>query len=79
MRRLSMFSVKRQAQTLVEYALLISLIGIVVMAILAALGAKSRDVYVQMNTQIASTADRNVGQSKGLGLQQGTGIGNDDP
>ena len=47
---------EEEGQTLVEYGLLVSLIAIVVIAILAVLGRKARDVYVQVNTQMTSTA-----------------------
>jgi pilus assembly protein Flp/PilA len=50
------FLVEEEGQTLVEYGLLVSLIAIVAIAILAVLGRKARDVFVQVNTRMASTA-----------------------
>ncbi len=47
--------VEEEGQTLVEYGLLVSLIAIVAIAILAVLGQKARNVYVQINTRISST------------------------
>lgn len=46
---------EEEGQTLVEYGLLVSLIAIVAIAILAVLGRKTRDVFVQLNTRMTST------------------------
>jgi pilus assembly protein Flp/PilA len=48
--------IEEDGQTLVEYGLLVSLIAIVAIAILAVLGRKARDVFVQVNTRLTSTA-----------------------
>lgn len=50
------FFQEEEGQTLVEYGLLVSLIAIVAIAILAVLGQKARDVFVQVNTRMASTS-----------------------
>jgi pilus assembly protein Flp/PilA len=47
--------VEEDGQTLVEYGLLVSLIAVVAIAILAVLGRKARDVFVQVNTRMTST------------------------
>lgn len=47
---------EEEGQTLVEYGLLVSLIAIVAIAILAVLGRKARDVFVQVNTRMTSTS-----------------------
>ena len=47
---------EEEGQTLVEYGLLVSLIAIVAIAILAILGSKVRDVFVQTNTRMTSTS-----------------------
>jgi len=48
--------VEEDGQTLVEYGLLVSLIAIVAIAILAVLGQKARNVFVQVNTRMTSTS-----------------------
>lgn len=47
---------EEEGQTLVEYGLLVSLIAIVSIAILAVLGVKARNVFVQVNSSMASTS-----------------------
>lgn len=46
---------EEEGQTLVEYGLLVSLIAVVAIAILAVLGQKARNVFVQVNTRMTST------------------------
>lgn len=46
---------EEDGQTLVEYGLLVALIGLVVIAILTLLGTKVRNLFVQVNTSITST------------------------
>lgn len=47
---------EEEGQTLVEYGLLLSLIAITAISILSVLGRKTRDVFVQVNTRMASTS-----------------------
>ena len=47
--------VEEEGQTLVEYGLLVSLIALVVIAILTVLGQKVRNLFVTVNTNIASS------------------------
>lgn len=47
---------EEEGQTLVEYGLLVSLISVVAIAILAVLGTKVRDVFVQVNARTTSTS-----------------------
>jgi pilus assembly protein Flp/PilA len=46
---------EEDGQTLVEYALLVSLLALVVIAILTVLGGRLRDVFVVANTNLTST------------------------
>lgn len=46
---------EEEGQTLVEYGLLVALIGLVVIAILTLLGTKLRDLFVRVNTTMTST------------------------
>jgi len=46
---------EEEGQTLVEYGLLVALIALVVIAILTLLGTKVRNLFVRVNTSIAST------------------------
>ena len=45
---------EEEGQTLVEYGLLVSLLALVTIAILTRLGAKLRDVFITVNTNINS-------------------------
>ena len=45
---------EEEGQTLVEYGLLVSLLGLVCIAILTVLGRKLRDVFITVNTNINS-------------------------
>ncbi len=47
---------EEEGQTLVEYGLPVSLISVVAIAILAVLGKKVRDVFVQVNSRTTSTS-----------------------
>ena len=47
--------IEEEGQTLVEYGLLVSLIALVVIAILTVLGAKIRNLFVAVNSQMTTT------------------------
>ncbi|NCO38960.1 MAG: Flp family type IVb pilin [Armatimonadetes bacterium CG_4_10_14_3_um_filter_66_18] len=46
---------EEDGQTLIEYALLVSLLGLVVIAALTVLGGRLRDVFIGANTHLKST------------------------
>jgi pilus assembly protein Flp/PilA len=46
---------EEEGQTLVEYGLLVALIALVCIGILTVLGAKVRNVFVNVNTNMKST------------------------
>jgi len=48
--------VDEEGQTLVEYGLLLSLLGVVCIGILLLMGQKVRDSFVQVNTRVTSTS-----------------------
>ena len=47
---------EEEGQTLVEYGLLLSLLGVVCIGILLLMGNKVRNSFVQVNTRIVSTS-----------------------
>lgn len=47
---------RQRGQTLIEYALLIVLISVVGLAVLTALGRKTRDVWVTVNSSLVTTS-----------------------